>query len=275
MLLDLESRQIASAEVTQLSSAGGRACRIAGCSDILSDEAYLYDQDSNEVMVLPLKASPEQSDDGSLTVRAHRLSDRGIFSGFSGKLLPLGHLQHRYFEVLREPPTLVAATRLDELEVHSIAMGSMLRIAHPVDSIAALAKLQVSSDAWCLVSMADSGRTTLFKGREDRAKEALLVDKSVFDTGLGAWDPEEPEQAGHQSHFDCMCVQQDRKRVIIAARKVAGGYADQRGHRSDTACELQSESHGLRHRDPRRHRPRACDGGARRHSRQHGAGAPR
>lgn len=219
-VLDIDQFQIVEAEVLQLTTDGIQSCRLAGCPAILNDEAYLYDLNSGTVVVVPLKATPELSEDNKLTLRVQRLSDRGIFEGFNSKLIQIGSLEGHYFEILKGPPTLIAATQTDELEIHSIAMGSMLRISHDVNSVAALDSLQLTDDSWCLASMATSGRTTLFKGREDRSKEALVVDKSVFDTGLGAWDADEPEEIGQRKMFEAMCVERSQRRVVIAARKV-------------------------------------------------------
>ena len=203
-------------------------CAPTGSPAVLGDGLALYNEDlyfcetqSPEVMVLALECSIDHTEE-TPTFRASRLCDKGWSRSISGKqsgLTPAGST-NQLFALVGSPPCLLLSSNESEVEVHALSMGSRAKISVALEKIICADQLDLSGDSWCLALMATNGRSVLIRGKEDDLKETLKVDKTVFDTGLGAWDQDELVLEDEEIVFDSMCTVKSQKRLVLAARKV-------------------------------------------------------
>lgn len=227
--LDPQARTMINLTLAQLGMEEKPALSISSSVGLHRDELFMFDIASNSILVISLTDKRETRDDGISFIRASRLTDRGIFKGFSKRLIPYGCKKNKYFELTCNPPALIGAISEEELEIHSIGFGSAIRLTQQTEAVVQSVNFQLTDDCWCVALLANTGRTTMIKGKEDCARESLVVEKTVFDTGLGAWDPEELEDSSDQLFFDCMSIEESKKRLLIMARKVEFYYKGEDG----------------------------------------------
>lgn len=188
----------------------------------LNDDLYFREANTSQIFVLSLDSLLDNSDDRP-KLRPAKLLERGWSRDLSFQqsgLTPAG-TSNQIFALVGDPPCLIVSGSYEELEVHTLSMGSRAKIKVNMEKISCLAHIELPFNSWCLVLMNTSGRSVLIRGKEDDEKETLKVDKTVFDTGLGAWESDEEVVEGETIHFDAMCLEKTQRRLILASRKVA------------------------------------------------------
>lgn len=189
---------------------------------IKNGELYFSEATTGEIFVLPLETVLDDTEELPY-LRPFRLGERGWSRNIPARqpgLTPAGDTKIT-FTMAGDPPCLIISGSDNELEVHAKSMGSRAKIGVTISSIISIRQIELSDNTWCVVLLSSSGRTILIRGKENQEAETFKVDKTVFDTGLGAWDFDEPVAEGQIITFDAICLEPTQRRLIISCKKVA------------------------------------------------------